>query len=551
MAVLAVVALVAFAAPAFAANPFADVPAGHWAYDAVAQLAADGLISGYPDGAFKGAQQATRYEVAAMVARAVARGDELHASKKDVELLKKLCVEFKDELAALGAKTDKLDKRVTKLEKGIGSWKISGRLKFHVKEMNNENVGRHTANNSGSAHEWSKDTARLFFRRQIDENTYFDSQYRLGGWAGGDGTGEIKTHNWRKFYVSTKLPFWGINMKVGRWQFDFEGDYGLYTDEDALIGDWRADGFWFEKKWSKVKLDFAAGRADSTGPRFYTASSYAEADPTYGINEKGEIEQTGAGGYGLDGSKSTYDMLYALNLKWDINDKLFLGGIGYIRQGDGAESNYKGKSYDNSQTYGVTAGYKFTDGVALKGVYYWQHYSNAAEMPGADGIVRKLDDSQHAFKVILDIKQSVLKFTDLWVEYASFTNGFGANNGAGEHVNCYSIGGYMEPGIMWARPINNETAKVWFVSAKQQWSKKWGTFIRFNHGNWGTDGIDNSYEWGVGITYKMSPAISFRLAYDEINYGDKTALYQAGMAGGRDGLVGKDKMVFFETDVKF
>ncbi|MBQ0054739.1 MAG: S-layer homology domain-containing protein, partial [Synergistaceae bacterium] len=92
MAVLAVVALVAFAAPAFAANPFADVPAGHWAYDAVAQLAADGLISGYPDGAFKGAQQATRYEVAAMVARAVAAGDAKHASKKDVELLKKLCV---------------------------------------------------------------------------------------------------------------------------------------------------------------------------------------------------------------------------------------------------------------------------------------------------------------------------------------------------------------------------------------------------------------------------------------------------------------------------
>ena len=30
-----------------AANPFADVPADHWAYDAVAQLAADGVIEGY------------------------------------------------------------------------------------------------------------------------------------------------------------------------------------------------------------------------------------------------------------------------------------------------------------------------------------------------------------------------------------------------------------------------------------------------------------------------------------------------------------------------
>ncbi|MEG2020086.1 MAG: S-layer homology domain-containing protein, partial [Synergistaceae bacterium] len=50
LAVLAVVAIVAFAAPAFAANPFMDVPAGHWSYDAVAQLAARGVVSGYPDG---------------------------------------------------------------------------------------------------------------------------------------------------------------------------------------------------------------------------------------------------------------------------------------------------------------------------------------------------------------------------------------------------------------------------------------------------------------------------------------------------------------------
>ena len=30
-----------------AANPFADVPADHWAYDAVAQLVQDGIVNGY------------------------------------------------------------------------------------------------------------------------------------------------------------------------------------------------------------------------------------------------------------------------------------------------------------------------------------------------------------------------------------------------------------------------------------------------------------------------------------------------------------------------
>ncbi|KUL01417.1 MAG: S-layer domain-containing protein, partial [Synergistales bacterium 54_9] len=45
VALVAVAALVAFAAPAFAANPFMDVPMNHWAYDAVSQLAARGIVT--------------------------------------------------------------------------------------------------------------------------------------------------------------------------------------------------------------------------------------------------------------------------------------------------------------------------------------------------------------------------------------------------------------------------------------------------------------------------------------------------------------------------
>ena len=41
-------------ATAFAANPFSDLPTGHWAYGAVAKLAAAGVVDGYPDGTFKG-----------------------------------------------------------------------------------------------------------------------------------------------------------------------------------------------------------------------------------------------------------------------------------------------------------------------------------------------------------------------------------------------------------------------------------------------------------------------------------------------------------------
>ena len=557
MAVLAVVALVAFAAPAFAANPFADVPAGHWAYDAVAQLAADGLISGYPDGQFKGPQKATRYEVAAMVARAAANGDAKHASKKDIELLKKLMVEFKDELDALGAKVDKLDKRVGKLEKGIGSWKISGRMKFDATFAGGDNEGNTAWTARRGKRAFTRDYARMFFRRQITADTYFDSQFRLGSdWAtsaqpGTNGQGDSSAFSVRKFYIGTKLPFWGLDLKLGRFDFDFEGEYGLYTDEDALFGDWRVDGFGFKKAWKTVKADFIVGRNSSGGTRFWTGTKY------YGVEDN---EETKA-------NNKNEHMLYALNLKWTPNDKFTAGAMAYWMQGDGesygnyyvsklaAEQLYAHGMAANIQTYGVTLGYKFTEGVALKGIYYWQKNSDPkkVKMNGSSDKAL-LDENSHAWKVMLDVKQSVLKFTDLWVEYAQMSNGFGGNNGTNGGVNCYSMGGISsEPGILWVRPVNNETAKIWFITANQKWNKKWSTFVRFNHGNWGTDGLDNAWDWGIGVKYKLNPAITFTLAYDEINYGDNNASNTSGhtQVGDYSGLKGKDRVVFFQTDVKF
>lgn len=55
-----------------AASPFSDVPSGPWAYDAVAQLAENGIIEGYGDSTFRGERQITRYEMAQMVAKAMA-----------------------------------------------------------------------------------------------------------------------------------------------------------------------------------------------------------------------------------------------------------------------------------------------------------------------------------------------------------------------------------------------------------------------------------------------------------------------------------------------
>lgn len=99
-----------------AANPFSDVPADHWAYDAVSQLARDGVIEGYGDSTFQGNKKITRYEMAQMIAKAMAKQD---VSSTDKALIDKLSSEFSDELDNLGV-------RVANLERSSDNVKWSG-----------------------------------------------------------------------------------------------------------------------------------------------------------------------------------------------------------------------------------------------------------------------------------------------------------------------------------------------------------------------------------------------------------------------------------------
>jgi len=131
------------------ADPFSDVPQDHWAYDAVQMLEEKGLVEGYPDGLFKGDRAMTRYEMAMVVARVIAKLEQVQASipeipdlsiyatKQDLETLNKLLDEFRNELDALGVRVNniedslgKLTARVEELERvkisgnfgSIGAW---------------------------------------------------------------------------------------------------------------------------------------------------------------------------------------------------------------------------------------------------------------------------------------------------------------------------------------------------------------------------------------------------------------------------------------------
>ena len=123
--ILAIAAAAALTAgvSAYAANPFSDVSPDDWAYQAVSDLSDQGVVEGYPDGTFKGERNMTRYELAQVIARLMAREDQLNAEQKAT--LDRLAGEYADELANLGVRVSNLEKKV-----GNISWSGNARMRW-------------------------------------------------------------------------------------------------------------------------------------------------------------------------------------------------------------------------------------------------------------------------------------------------------------------------------------------------------------------------------------------------------------------------------------
>lgn len=523
--IFAVIALIVLARPAFAANPFMDVPAGHWAYDAVGQLAASGVISGYTDGSYKGSQPATRYEMASIVARALASMQNEKAGSRETELIKKLVLEFKNELDALGVKVKDLDSRVAVLEDNVGGWKVRGVFRFDASFSSSDN-NYYSYTTDKKKNEFTKERFRLFLTKTIDENTYFYAQYRTGGGNGSNGgRGDQAAAAWTHLYLDTKLPR-DIGFRVGRFAVDFEDDYGLYTDNDALFGFGRIDGFRLTKNFGALGMTAVAGR--NVGMLDKAATTAGGIDYTSSDKTIVSAKYNGAGDH----------MMYILDLNFRPSEKFFVGATGYW----GKEDSYNAKinavhgtsSIVNADldinTYTFYSGYSFTPSVALKGMYYFQ--SLGRNVNGAD-----IEDSPKAWKAILDIKQSALKFTSLWVEYSQQDNTFAGNK------NRYSIGGVNAAHVGANVPSNDNTTKMWFVRAKQQWNSKFSTFVRYAQADYGTTGLDDAKELGAGVGYQYTPAIYFELAYDRVDYGNSTLTDVK--------YYDKESVVRFRTSVSF
>ncbi|HLV09012.1 MAG TPA: S-layer homology domain-containing protein [Halanaerobiales bacterium] len=111
-----------------------DVPANHWAYQSVKTLIDRGLLSLYDDGTFRGSDKVSRFELAEIVAR-ILENIEVgvsSVSSTDMELLRKLSYEFRDELVDLAEQGNIFKEQISSLEqKNIIQDEFMTELKDH------------------------------------------------------------------------------------------------------------------------------------------------------------------------------------------------------------------------------------------------------------------------------------------------------------------------------------------------------------------------------------------------------------------------------------
>ena len=220
--VLAMAMALGVTASAYAANPFSDVPAGHWAYDAVNKLAAEGVVDGYPDGTYGGDKLMTRYEMAQIVAKAMAKGANVD----------KLAAEFADELDSLGV-------RVANLEKKADNVKITGEVRASYRDVDTDAAGH-------DGHEGLL-RSRLWVNGQINEDWAYTGMFENNQDFTND-TGDEKI-DFARAYVEGRVG--GLDVVAGRYnEVTFSGNILDANLDMAKVsyGD-------------KIKVSAAAGKA--------------------------------------------------------------------------------------------------------------------------------------------------------------------------------------------------------------------------------------------------------------------------------------------------
>ena len=312
-----------------AANPFSDVPAGHWAYDAITQLAADGVIEGYGDGTFRGDRQITRYEMAQMIAKAMAK----NPGGVDKALLDKLAAEFSDELNNLGV-------RVANLEKHADKVKWTGKVEYTYNNVRYEGQRRASSNEY---------VFRLEPKAEVNDHWTVNARLDSKGYMDTDRSTE-----------TTLKRAWA------------QGDYGKYSiklgkfelcpgNEKGIIWDTEMSGITVGYN-SDFKANIYAGRVQ------YSDSK--AKDLLYGLYGYDANDISTENGTFRDSTAT----VYGLNIAYDTGKKGLYGGMGWYGvkgvYGISASERTLDDWRDTANFWTVNAGYRFSPKANL-----WANYA--------------------------------------------------------------------------------------------------------------------------------------------------------------------------------
>ena len=327
--VLAMAMALGVTASAYAASPFSDVPAGHWAYDSVAKLAAAGVIDGYGDTTFGGDKLMTRYEMAQITARAMAKGANVD----------KLAAEFADELDNLGV-------RVANLEKKADNVKINGQVRFR---------NMHNYSAVGDKDSTALRT-RLWVNGQVNDDWTYTAMLQ-NTQVLDNNTGDEKTEL-NRAYVNGKIG--GLAVQAGRWDectstanvldADLDGVKVSYGDKIKVYG-LAAKAASNQEKLTQKPADrlYMAGVETTIGVVGAYANYFKADDAFLAAGNTGSKEVYNVG--------VNFDVAKDLNLAYEYmwGDKEYNEAVS--KDGWVATLAYKGADAATPGTWGVSATY--------------------------------------------------------------------------------------------------------------------------------------------------------------------------------------------------
>lgn len=316
---------------AAANNPFTDVTEGHWAYNSINKLVDAGIIEGYNNGHYGGDRLITRYEMAQIVAKAMAKG-------ADVD---RLAAEFAEELDNLGI-------RVSNLEEQFDNVKITGEIRIvdyafkNSKSRSHDELRTRLFINGKINDQWEYgamlENTQNFRNDSGDENTLFKRAYVQGNLNG------VKITAGRQFFKSG-YGFYAVATNIKA----LKVDVGNVLKASAFVGQFAN---MVTTKESNEKL-YGLHLAYPVNKKIFAQAAYYHPEAIYDGNtvayQKNDVYTVGLG-YKFD--KST--ILYAEYLK---ADKPVLPEQGYSKAGWAARLDYKGAKYNNPGSWGTYVAY--------------------------------------------------------------------------------------------------------------------------------------------------------------------------------------------------